>query len=203
MSHKIKFGDTLSSLARRFGTSVESLAKANGIRDVNRIYAGDSLKLPGDARSTRAANGRMGGYAPAGAFTSQTYSAGNVNMAGASDAAKRVLEQAMRFVGQPYQWGGGHGRQMDGPGPVDCSGLIQQASGLAGVGRSGTAATFQDMGSAVSMQDLKPGDLVFRGNPANHVGIYVGDGKVLHAPQPGERVCYVNADYFESARRVF
>ncbi len=49
MNVKIKFGDTLSELAQKFKTSVQDLAKANGIKDPNRIYAGNDLKLPGDS----------------------------------------------------------------------------------------------------------------------------------------------------------
>lgn len=212
MSYEIKFGDTLGALARRFGTTVQRLAKANGIRDVNRIFAGRTLRLPGDSRSTQGATRRLGGYTPAtrplsggsGARShSEPASSGGFSLKGATDAAKRFVQQAMRFIGQPYRWGGGHGAQMRGPAPVDCSGLVQQASGLAGVGRSGTAATFQRMGKSVSMSALRPGDLVFRGSPANHVGIYVGNGKVLHAPTTGKRVSFTNASYFESARRLF
>lgn len=210
MSYQIKFGDTLGSLARRFGTTVQRLAKANGIRDVNRIFAGRTLRLPGDSRSTRGATRRLNGYAPATrplsqgpAARSSSASSKGFSLKGATDAAKRFVQQAMRFIGQPYRWGGGHGAQMRGPAPVDCSGLVQQASGLAGVGRSGTAATFQRMGKSVSMGALRPGDLVFRGSPANHVGIYVGNGKVLHAPTTGKRVSFTNVNYFESARRLF
>jgi len=64
MDVKIKWGDTLGALARKFGTSVQDLAKANGIQDPNRIFAGASLKVPGDAaRTSGQAASRYGGYA--------------------------------------------------------------------------------------------------------------------------------------------
>lgn len=63
MQIKIKWGDTLSELARKFGTSVQKLAKANGIADPNRIYAGATLKIPADASKTsQAASNRYGAY---------------------------------------------------------------------------------------------------------------------------------------------
>ncbi|MNX98834.1 D-gamma-glutamyl-meso-diaminopimelic acid endopeptidase CwlS precursor [compost metagenome] len=202
MEIRIKFGDTLGALAKRFGTSVGNLAKANGIRDINRIFAGKTLKVERDTRSLKHAQGRMNAYRAAEA-PQQVNESFFDKVKGATGTAMRFVKEAMRFIGQPYRWGGGHGAWMKGPAPVDCSGLVQQASNLAGAGRSGTAATFQRMGKAVDMRSLRPGDLVFRGSPAHHVGIYVGGGKVLHAPTTGKRVSFVGADYFESARRLF
>ena len=92
------------------------------------------------------------------------------------------INGAQRFKGQWYKWGGGHGGEMKKPGGVDCSGLVMQAGYKADLNLVGTASSQQDKGRAVSMKHLKPGDLVFSGNPAYHVGIYVGHGKVLHAP---------------------
>ena len=133
----------------------------------------------------------------------RTYTAQNVRDDDRrQNKADEFLKNAMRFKGQPYQWGGGHGGTYSKPGPVDCSGLVQQAARMSGINLDGTAAMQQRMGKSVSMNDLKPGDLVFRGNPASHVGIYVGDGKVLHAPQPGEAVQLTTASSFDSGRRV-
>ena len=113
----------------------------------------------------------------------------------------RFLMNAMRFMGQPYKWGGGHGATMRGPGPVDCSGLVQQAAQMAGIPLSGRARDMQARVKPIAMKDLKAGDLVFRGNPARHVGIYIGEGKVLHAPRTGEKVKITSAAGFESAGR--
>jgi len=67
----------------------------------------------------------------------------------------------------------------------------------------GTADMQQRRGKAVSMRELRPGDLVFVGRPATHVGIYIGQGKVLHAPRTGERVSIAPVRWFDNARRVF
>lgn len=121
-----------------------------------------------------------------------------------ASALPSFLSNARRFVGQPYEWGGGHDSSR-GVQPVDCSGLVIQAGRLAGVNLNGRAQDQQRLGRAVSKSDLRPGDLVFRGNPARHVGIYLGEGKVLHAPRRGTqvRVESFNPNNWGSARRVF
>jgi cell wall-associated NlpC family hydrolase len=97
--------------------------------------------------------------------------------------AGRAMEEALAQRGKPYQYGGA------GPNVFDCSGLVDYAYALAGMpGLPHSAAALQNMGVAVSRADLRPGDLVFFGNPAYHVGIYVGNGMMVNAPQSGEVV---------------
>lgn len=119
--------------------------------------------------------------------------------------ADRFLATAMSFLGQPYRYGGGHiNGTFSKPGPVDCSGLVSQSAKMSGhPSIYGTAAVLQRKGQAVSMNDLKPGDLVFKGNPAYHTGIYIGDGKVIHAPRTGDVVRIVSVQGWDSARRIF
>ncbi|HEY9854644.1 MAG TPA: NlpC/P60 family protein [Stenomitos sp.] len=111
----------------------------------------------------------------------------------ADSKAQKFVEEALRFKGQPYLWGGGHGGKMSGPGPVDCSGLVNQAAALAGIkGVNGTTSTFYGMSPKVDRQNLKPGDLVLFDTEGkgshSHVGIYLGEGKFLHAPHTGDVV---------------
>jgi soluble lytic murein transglycosylase-like protein len=119
--------------------------------------------------------------------------------------ADRFLKTAMSFLGQPYRYGGGHiNGTFAGPGPVDCSGLVSQSAKMSGhPSIYGTAKVLQGKGQPVSMNDLKPGDLVFKGDPAYHTGIYIGDGKVIHAPRTGDVVKVVSVQGWESARRIF
>lgn len=119
-----------------------------------------------------------------------------------NEVAQRFIDNAKRFLGIPYLYGGGHSGYMTKPGRVDCSGLVLQAAHMAGFNLDGCAADQQRMGRPVSMRDLKPGDLVFRGMPAHHVGIYIGNGQVIHAPQTGDVVKISPVSYFENARRV-
>jgi nucleoid-associated protein YgaU len=117
--------------------------------------------------------------------------------------AAQFVEAARRFIGQPFAWGGGHGNTMSQPGPVDASGLVQQAARMSGIKLDGTAAHQQKQGTAVAMTELKAGDLVFKGTPATHVGIYVGNGRVIAASKPGTPVRETGVAYFDNARRVF
>ncbi len=104
---------------------------------------------------------------------------------GADGRAGTAVRAAESQIGVPYQWGG------ESPGRgFDCSGLTQWAWGQAGVGIPRTAdAQFHSI-PRVPMSDLQPGDLVFWGSGgyAEHVGMYVGNGDVVHAPSSGETV---------------
>lgn len=92
----------------------------------------------------------------------------------------KILETAVAQVGDPYVYGA------EGPNSFDCSGLTQYAYGAGGINLPRTARAQQDYVKPVS--DPQPGDLVFWGDPAHHVGIYVGGGQVLDAPRTGEKV---------------
>ncbi|WP_308312059.1 C40 family peptidase [Streptomyces albipurpureus] len=100
---------------------------------------------------------------------------------GASAAAKaeRVLAFARAQVGKPYGWGA------TGPSSYDGSGLTRAAWRAVGVDLPRTAAAQATVGQRVGTRDLRPGDLVFYSVDHSHVGVYVGDGKMIHAPRPG------------------
>lgn len=107
---------------------------------------------------------------------------GNVPAAG---GAARAVQAAESQIGVPYEWGG------ESPGRgFDCSGLTQWSWGQAGVGIPRTADAQYHAVTRVALSDMEPGDLVFWGSGgyADHVGIYVGNGSVVHAPSSGETV---------------
>jgi cell wall-associated NlpC family hydrolase len=99
-----------------------------------------------------------------------------------SGAVAAVLAYAYAQLGKPYQWGGA------GPSSFDCSGLAMRAWAAAGVSLGHSTVTQQRSGRRVSLSALQPGDLVFWGSPAYHVGIYVGGGRILDAPHTGTDV---------------
>jgi peptidoglycan DL-endopeptidase CwlO len=109
-----------------------------------------------------------------------------------------VLEAALEQVGTPYEWGG------SGPGGFDCSGLTSFAYRAAGVSLPHSSRAQSRMGVAVSRSELAPGDLVFFGSPVYHVGIYVGNGKMVHARTFGVPVAVTSVDMggYAGARRV-
>lgn len=92
-----------------------------------------------------------------------------------------VLRAAVSALGTPYRYGG------SGPGGFDCSGLTRWALAQAGVDLPRTSPAQRAASRPVAAADLQPGDLVFYYG-ASHVGIYVGDGQVIHAPRSGRRV---------------
>jgi peptidoglycan DL-endopeptidase CwlO len=100
----------------------------------------------------------------------------------ASGQAAVAVRFAYAQLGKPYQYGAA------GPGSYDCSGLTMAAWGAAGVGLAHNAAMQQSQTRAVSSADAQPGDLVFFGSPAYHVGLYIGGGRMIAAPHTGDVV---------------
>lgn len=115
----------------------------------------------------------------------------------ASGRARVAVEEAHRQLGKPYRYGG------NGPDSFDCSGLTGWVWRAAGVSLPRTSRDQYAQGRKVSRADLQPGDLVYFGNPIHHVGIYIGDGQMISAPQSGDRVKMQSAfrsDYVGATR---
>ncbi|MEU9983007.1 NlpC/P60 family protein [Streptomyces sp. NPDC050856] len=106
----------------------------------------------------------------------------------ASQRGAAALAAADTQVGKPYVSGA------EGPNSYDCSGLTQWAYRQAGVSITRTTYTQQHDGVRIGRGELKPGDLVFFSN-LSHVGLYAGNGQVLHAPYPGAFVRYEAIGY--------
>lgn len=101
-------------------------------------------------------------------------------------------------IGSPYVWGA------TGPHSFDCSGLVQAAYRAAGISLPRTTYTQINAGRRVSRSELAPGDLVFFYSGISHVGLYIGDGKMIHAPRPSStvRVASITEMPFTGAARV-
>ena len=99
-----------------------------------------------------------------------------------SDQAAVAVRAAMAQIGKPYVWAG------SGPASYDCSGLTMSSWRQAGVVMAHSAADQYASFKHVSVDQLQPGDLVFFGHPIHHVGMYVGNGMMVHAPETGELV---------------
>ena len=93
-----------------------------------------------------------------------------------------IVQYAEKFVGVPYVWGGISTRGFD------CSGLVKFVFGHFKISLPRVASEQQKTGVNVNLKDIQPGDLVFFGDPAHHVGIYVGNGNMIDAPYTGARV---------------
>lgn len=112
--------------------------------------------------------------------------------AGLSIERALILSNAKQALGTPYRYGG---ETLRG---VDCSGLVQMAYAAAGIGLPRTAD--QQFSRLPERDVARPGDLLFfgSGSTATHVGIYLGDQRMIHAPGRGRRVSItsLNIDYW-------
>ncbi|OPG02081.1 glycoside hydrolase [Streptomyces sp. GKU 895] len=96
--------------------------------------------------------------------------------------ADKALAFARAQVGKPYVWGA------TGPDSYDCSGLTQAAWNAAGITLPRTTYDQVNFGTTVSLANAQPGDLVFFYDDVSHVGLYIGNGMMIHAPKPGAYV---------------
>lgn len=105
-------------------------------------------------------------------------------------ARQKIVEVATSKIGCKYVWGA------IGPKTFDCSGLTKYCYKMAGVSIPRSSYYQKRGGKVISLSQAKPGDIVWR---PGHVGIYVGNGKVIHAPQTGKKVSYIQLSYFDKA----
>lgn len=96
--------------------------------------------------------------------------------------ADAAIAEARRQLGKPYEWGG------SGPDTFDCSGLTSWAWRAGGKRLSHSSRAQYSETSRVAFSDIQPGDLLFYGNPIHHVGLYIGDGQMIEAPETGKNV---------------
>ena len=158
--YRVKPGDTLFSLARRYGTTVEAIQRANGLKG-DLIRVGEVLTIPGPD-----------------------------------------FEALVRpYLGAPYRYGG------TGEGGFDCSGLVLRVYQRLGVRLPRTSRAMFE--SLPPVSEPGPGDLVFfsfSGGAVDHVGIYLGGGRFVHASDRGVVVEPLDAPWyrraFRGARRV-
>jgi peptidoglycan DL-endopeptidase CwlO len=155
---------------------------------VPKTAAVEQLFIPG----TPSATGRAGVRAPSSPTTSGTPTSAYGLLTPAQTRA--MLVAALSRRGMPYVWGAA------GPGSFDCSGLVQWSFAQAGIVMPRVAADQARTGPAVSASQLQAGDLLFyHTDPTapgyiSHVAIYIGNGEMLQAPQPGMNVEIVPLD---------
>ncbi|MFD8327784.1 C40 family peptidase [Streptomyces lydicus] len=122
------------------------------------------------------------GGGTAGGDTGGSTGGGGTTGGTQSTKAEKALAFARAQIGKPYVWGA------TGPSSYDCSGLTQAAWKAAGVDLPRTTWDQVKVGQRVATSDLQPGDLVFFFDDISHVGMYIGGGKMIHAPHPGADV---------------
>lgn len=151
-------------------------------------------KSTGVAVSASALNGSTGSSSSGSSGSSSSGSSSGSTSTSASGTA--IVAKAKQYLGVPYVWGGAS------PSGFDCSGFVYYVLNAVGVSVPRSLASQQKMGVAVAKSDLQPGDVVYFQNTyttgISHVGIYVGDGKFIHAPHSGSVVSYadLNSTYY-------
>ncbi|WP_055533051.1 C40 family peptidase [Streptomyces graminilatus] len=105
----------------------------------------------------------------------------------ATAQGRKAVEFATAQVGKPYEWGA------EGPGTFDCSGLTSAAWAAAGIPIPRTSQEQWAQLPHVDIKDMRPGDLIVYFDDASHIAMYVGDGKIVHAPRPGRTVTITGA----------
>uniref|UniRef100_A0AAU2VBK5 NlpC/P60 family protein n=1 Tax=Streptomyces sp. NBC_00003 TaxID=2903608 RepID=A0AAU2VBK5_9ACTN len=153
-----------TEVARHKRTVESKLAEAR--RALNALPAADRAAFDRASRSGRTELPALSDSAPASA-----------------QAAAAVMA-AREAIGKPYIWGG------NGPAGFDCSGLMQWSYAQAGLGLPRTSQEQRYAGHHVPLSEAKPGDLITYRHDASHIGMYMGNGQVVHAPYPGAPVRY-------------
>jgi cell wall-associated NlpC family hydrolase len=171
VSYTVKAGDTLYALAKTFGTTVSDIKSINGLT-ADLIQIGQQLKIP---------------------TTTATTSAPVVTVPSVSKA-EAVIDEAKKYIGVPYLWGGST------QAGFDCSGLVNYVFNKVGVSVPRTVATLWAAEQRVSVPN--PGDLVFfdinQTGTATHVGIYTGDNKFIHAGSTGVTISDMTLTYWKT-----
>lgn len=161
-------------------TTGEWVEKNDVHSEIKRIAAEKAEAARKEEIARQNAKKASSGYVTSGSAAT-TESASSSSSSGKGQA---IVNSAMKYLGVPYVWGG------TSPGGFDCSGLVQYVCNQNGISVPRVAASQRGAGQYVSRENLQPGDLVFfsRGGGISHVGIYVGNGNMIHAPQTGDVV---------------
>jgi cell wall-associated NlpC family hydrolase/SLT domain-containing protein len=142
--------------------------------------------------------GGAGSGGAAAATGSKTSGSKATGTQGSGKTAAAVIKVAMKYLGVKYVWGGST------PKGFDCSGLLMYSFRQIGVNLPRTAAQQQRAGKKVKLSDVRPGDLMFNGNPAHHVVMCIGNGRLIEAPHTGAvvRVRSFKPSEFTNAVRI-
>lgn len=202
----IAAGDTVSAYAAQYNVSIDDIVKANKLADANLIIAGHSIEIPGATSSATTSSAVAASSAVADSTvastdatsavaassttdTTTTAAPATTTAAPASAGSSSAVATALSMVGVPYVWGG------TTPAGFDCSGLVQYAYGLS----QRTTNEQATIGAHhYDVTNAPAGALVFWGSDSApyHVGISLGNGQYVAAPEPGQSVKTGSMQYY-------
>jgi cell wall-associated NlpC family hydrolase len=187
-------------VAKERGTAVDSLSKLDAAQQelskekkavqqklttaqklLNSLTAQEKARLAALKKQQDAAAAKKA-QAAAKAAAGTSNSTSTSSSTSTSTKAAKAIAFARAQLGKPYVWGA------TGPNSYDCSGLTQASWAAAGVSIPRVASAQYSYGTKVSSSDLQPGDLVFFYSGISHVGLYIGNGQMIHAPHTGSVV---------------
>ncbi|HET7389006.1 MAG TPA: NlpC/P60 family protein [Nocardioidaceae bacterium] len=203
-----QFNDQQTQMMAEFGVQAKQLAmrqqaaqrQLDQIRATKKKMADEKAVIDKKAAAAKALVGKLESEAAA-RQAAPSRSAQRQPLARAvpaSGSASAAVNYAMAQIGKAYVYGAA------GPNAFDCSGLTMMAWRQAGVSLPHSAAAQMGYGTPVSSSALQPGDLVFYYHPVSHVGIYIGNGNIVHAANPstGVQITGVFTMPLTAARRI-
>jgi cell wall-associated NlpC family hydrolase len=184
--------NTISALDNGVPPSSSNAAAFSDVLSAQSVDLSTALDQAGGAlgsTSTTGSTDQLGSLTLPSAQTSNSTSSTSDGVDGSD-----VVSDAKKYLGVPYRWGGTNPAT-----GLDCSGLVQRVMKDLGVAVPRTVRDQRNVGQEVgSLKDARPGDLLVFGS--HHIAIYVGNGKMLHAPHTGDHVKI--SDVYETPTRI-
>ncbi len=179
INHKVRKGESLYSISKKYGSSVSNIKNANNISGT-KIAVNQTIKIPTNEKVYLKSE------------TRSRYTSSKKNSASSSNkkASDNLIQVAKKYLGAPYKFGGNSTRT-----GIDCSAYVKKVYGLFDVRLPRTARDIYKKGDWVKKNSLEKGDLVFFRTYAqfpSHVGIYIGDDKFIHASSASKKVTITN-----------
>ncbi|MGW8168712.1 MAG: C40 family peptidase [Sulfurovaceae bacterium] len=193
-SYKIRKGDTLTEIAHKYHVKTSELRRANNISLGEKLDIGRKITIP-EGRNSRQ------GFASTAALNVSTASKKSDSFISESLKSAALPFNAQKQLGHRYVWGA------TGPNTFDCSGLTSYLYKSQGISLPRRAIEQFQKGIKIARAELQKGDLIFfdtsrnKSKGVNHVGIYIGDNKFIHASSAKHRVVITSLEHpFYSAR---
>ena len=220
VKYVIKKGDTLSAIARKHRTSITKLRKTNGLKKSGSIKIGQVLKVPKNKKTIKFVKGKK--KVSDKKFLASLSSLDTINLEKNkvekrnkfsfsdifvrkndehSDKCQKITSLAKTKLGRKYVWGASGNKNT-----YDCSSFTKYVYKNIGVNIPRTSIRQSKFGKYVKRSELRKGDLIFfdtskrRKGYVNHVGIYLGDNKFIHASSAKKKVVVSNLSKFYGQR---